>query len=151
MLVSKNSEVKKNVIGEFVKVYKPFSKDIVDLGRISGVDEEFAEFAAQLLGDVLDKSVWLSTSSEVEDCHLSKEICLNVGDGFVLEEFLDLGYERVERVWNEGEISVLGDIVLIWGFSMSTLVRISLLDGNIESIDLIDIALPWLGPSTETL
>lgn len=139
MLVSKNSEVKKSVIGEFVKVYKPFSKDIVDLGRISGVDEEFAEFAAQLLADVLGQSVWLSTSSEVEKDSSGKEIRLSVGDGFVLEEFLDLGYERVERVWNEGEISVLGDIVLIWGFSMSTLVRISLLDGNIESIDLVDI------------
>ena len=58
MLVSKNSEVKKSVIGEFVKVYKPFSKDIVDLGRIYGVGEEFAEFAAQLLADVLGQSVY---------------------------------------------------------------------------------------------
>lgn len=134
------SDVSKNtLIDEFVKVYKPFSKAISTSRKISAVDDEFTEFVAELLGKLLGKSVWLSKASDSLEKSSAKDLHLVVGEPFLLDEFMKLGYERVERVWNEGEFSVLGDIVLIWGFSMNNLVRVSLFNNSIESIDIVDI------------
>jgi transcription-repair coupling factor (superfamily II helicase) len=65
-------------------------------------------------------------------------IKLRKGEGFNLNSLLELGYERVERVWNEGEISVLGDVVIIWPFSMNNLVRLSLFGEEIEEISIVE-------------
>lgn len=116
---------------------KAFSADIIDSKKISGVDSQFYEFTSEVLGRALSKRVWLLFSSLEENSE--KILKIKTGDIFNIQNFLDMGYERVERVWNEGEISVLGDVVIVWSYSMNNIVRISLYGENIENIDVLDI------------
>jgi len=111
-------------------------QEILDRRVVSGIDEEYYEFTAEFLGDLLDRSVWLSTSIGGD----SKEntLLLSVGKVFDVEALLDLGYSRVERVWNEGEFAILGDVVMVWPFSMKNIVRLSILGKEIESIDIVE-------------
>lgn len=114
-----------------------FAEQIGTLRKVSGVDSQFYEFTAEVLGKTLNKRVWLLFSS-LEDSS-EKILKVKTGENFNLNTFLDLGYERVERVWNEGEISILGDVVIIWPYSMNSIVRISLYGEQIEGIDILDI------------
>jgi len=68
-----------------------------------------------------------------------KTLTLKVDDNFDINSFLNIGYERVERVWNEGEISVLGDVIVIWPFSMNRIIRLSLLGDKIEKISIVEV------------
>ncbi len=116
---------------------KNFSKDLLDSKKISGVDSQFYELAAEVLGKTLDRRIWLLFSSLEENAE--KILRVKVGDIFDINSFLNAGYERVERVWNEGEISILGDVVIVWPYSMNNIVRISLYGENIENIDVLDM------------
>ena len=116
---------------------KNFSKDLLESKKISGVDSQFYELAAEVLGKTLDRRVWLLFSSLEENAE--KILRVKVGDIFDINSFLNAGYERVERVWNEGEISILGDVVIVWPYSMNNIVRISLYGENIENIDVLDM------------
>lgn len=112
-------------------------KDMVlESGKISGIDAEYREFVAELFGKLFGKTVWLLAGDVNDDFG---GYTVKVEDSFDISKLVDLGYERVERVWNMGEFSVLGDIVIVWPFSMNNLVRISLLDECIESISIVDV------------
>lgn len=126
-----------NFIDTISQRLKNLSKELLDSKKISGVDYQFYEFTAEILGKTLDRRVWLLFSSLEEN---SEEILrIKVGDTFHIQQFLDAGYERVERVWNEGEISVLGDVVIVWPYSMNSIVRIGLYGDTVENIDVLDI------------
>ncbi len=116
---------------------KQFNTELLAKKKISGVDSNYFELTAEIIGKALNKRVWLLLS----DLESAQEKMLNIKlkDKFVLQKFLDLGYERVERVWNEGEISILGDVVIVWPYSMDNVVRISLYGEDIENIDILDI------------
>lgn len=116
---------------------KQFNTELLAKKKISGVDSNYFELAAEIIGKALNKRVWLLLS----DLESAQEKMLNIKlkEQFVLQKFLDLGYERVERVWNEGEISILGDVVIVWPYSMNNVVRISLYGEEIENIDILDI------------
>ncbi|MGI5897843.1 MAG: DEAD/DEAH box helicase [Candidatus Dojkabacteria bacterium] len=131
MLVKDNSLV--HIVAES---YIPLKEEILSCKKISGVESEFYEFTAELLGYILKKGVWLSVGKE--ESH--NQLQLSIGDKFDLNPFLNLGYQRVERVWNEGEISILGDVVIIWPFSMDSLVRLSILGEEVEKIDLVEVS-----------
>ena len=89
-----------------------FREDLLTKKKISGVDSTYYELTAEILGKALNKRVWLLLS-DLEN-YEDKLLNISIGQKFGLQKFLDLGYERVERVWNEGEISILGDVVIIW-------------------------------------
>lgn len=116
---------------------KGFEKALLSVQKVSGIDSNFYELIAEILGLSLKRRTWLLFS----DLETEKEkiITIKTGESFNLQNFLNLGYERVERVWNEGEVSILGDVVIIWPYSMNNVVRISLYGENIESIDILDI------------
>ena len=59
------------------------------------------------------------------------------GSNIETQDLLNLGYSRVERVWNEGEFSILGDVLILWPFSMKNVLRVSLFDGEVEFVDLV--------------
>jgi transcription-repair coupling factor (superfamily II helicase) len=124
-------------LNKISKDIKQFSAEILEKKKISGVDSNYFELTAEIIGKALNKRVWLLLS----DLESTQEKTLNVKlkEKFVLQRFLDLGYERVERVWNEGEISILGDVAIIWPYSMNNIVRISLYGEEIETIDILDI------------
>jgi len=112
-------------------------EEILSKKKVSGIDSNYYELTAEILGKALNKRVWLLLS----DLESAQEKILNVKlkEKFEIQKFLDLGYERVERVWNEGEISILGDVVIVWPYSMNNVVRISLYGEEIENIDILDI------------
>lgn len=113
-------------------------KQILETRSITGVQDEYAEFVAEYLGLLLGKSVWLTKNNhEKEAFSEDSTVVLEVGGSIDLQKLLDLGYERVERVWNEGEFSVLGDILTIWAFSMQNVLRVSILGNEIENIDIV--------------
>ncbi len=129
--------MEKNFIDTISSRLKDFSNELLDSKKISGVDSQFYELTAEILGRTLNKRVWLLFSSLEENAE--KILRIKVGDVFDIQSFLNVGYERVERVWNEGEISILGDVVIVWPYSMSNIVRISLYGEDIENIDVLNI------------
>ncbi|MGI6484592.1 MAG: DEAD/DEAH box helicase [Candidatus Dojkabacteria bacterium] len=116
---------------------KELKQDILDKKVVTDVDEGYFELTAELLGVLLGKTVWLSTSEEPDEKEKSL-LTVKVGDTFNPSSFVDLGYTRVERVWDEGEYAVLGDIVIVWPFSMKNIVRLSLFGKKVESIDIVE-------------
>lgn len=129
--------MEKNFVDTISQRLKNFTAQIVDTKKISGVDSQFYEFTAEILGKALGKRVWLIFSSLDENSE--RILKVKVGDIFNIQQFLDSGYERVERVWNEGEISILGDVVIVWPYSMNSIVRIGLYGDMVENIDVLDI------------
>ncbi len=69
-------------------------------------------------------------------------VTIKVGDTLdlksFLERFVELGYERVERVESKGEWSVRGGIIDFFPLSMTQAVRVELFDVTIDSIRLFD-------------
>jgi len=116
---------------------KELKQDILDKKVVTGIDEGYFELTAELLGVLLGKTVWLSTSEESDEKEKSL-LSIKVGDTFNPSSLVDLGYTRVERVWDEGEYAVLGDIVIVWPFSMKNIVRLSLFGKKVESIDIVE-------------
>ena len=102
--------------------------------KVGGYPEEIEEFIAEILGEKEGSEVIIS-DTEVVDI---KGFSISKGDKFSLVDFLDLKYQRVERVWEEGDISLLGDVVIFWPFSMQNVIRISLEDNIVERIDIVD-------------
>jgi transcription-repair coupling factor (superfamily II helicase) len=68
----------------------------------------------------------------------SNELVIAVGSTLEASLLSDLGYRKTERVWEEGEYSLLGDVIIIWERESSNPVRISLWGQKVESIDVID-------------
>ncbi len=116
--------------------YKSLKEDILERKCVTGIDPDFYEFVSEMLGIMFDSSVWLFKGEE--GSQKDSIFTISVGDIFDVESFVKQGYQRVERVWSEGEIAILGDVVLIWPFSMKQVVRISLDNNVVESIDLVD-------------
>jgi transcription-repair coupling factor len=101
----------------------------------SGVDSEFEELFAEILGKKYKTSVYISKEiSEKEEEDIYR---LETGAEFKSKYLLNLGYEKVERVWEEGEYSLLGDVLIIWPYSMSNILRISLWGDEIENIEVV--------------
>ena len=120
------------------KRYSSKKKEIERVLKVTGVDLEYYELVCELLGVLLGKVVWLMLG---DDEHQEGEdsVMIKKGSLFNLNSLLNIGYEGVERVWNEGEISVLGDVILIWPFSMNNLIRISLSGDDIEGISVVEV------------
>ncbi len=59
-----------------------------------------------------------------------------VGEKFSFKE-LEV-FTRVRRVWNRGEYSLLGDVLVLWPFNFVNPVRISLFNDVIEQIDIVE-------------
>jgi transcription-repair coupling factor len=105
-----------------------------DQNYFSAVDEEFEELFAEVLGRICKCSVYLSRNLEEKE---AKVLRLENGETFESRKLLDLGYKKVERVWEEGEFSLLGDVLIIWPYSMTNVLRISLWEDEIESIEIV--------------
>lgn len=135
----KEERIRNNLLEALCESYIPLKEDILAYKKVTGVDWDYYELACELLGILLEKVVWLSISKgKKTESGKDNAIKLHKGGEFNLNSLLELGYERVERVWNEGEVSVLGDVVIIWPFSMNNLVRLSLFGKKIEEISIVE-------------
>ena len=100
----------------------------------SSVDSDFEELFAEVLGRIYKSSVYISKDRVKED---ERFLRLEKDRKFNATELLDFGYNKVERVWEEGEFSVLGDVIIIWPYSMSNVLRVSLWGNEIEKIEVV--------------
>jgi len=69
---------------------------------------------------------------------LRSSISCSVSHGFKVESLEKLGFQRVRRVWQKGEYSFLGDVLIFWPFNFSNPVRISFFDNVVENIAVIN-------------
>jgi len=124
-----------NITKELSKNIEEIKEEVLRTKKVSGIEPYLLEFSAELLGNILNKKVFLRDSGE----NLQKKLLtIKKGDIFSISNLLDLGYTRVERVWCEGELSILGDVVVVWPFSTNNVLRISLLGEKIEEMALVD-------------
>ncbi|MCD4811565.1 DEAD/DEAH box helicase [bacterium] len=101
----------------------------------SQVDSEFEEIFAEILGRKLQCSVYISKNIEEKNI---KVLRLQKGERFESGSLSKLGYKKVERVWEEGEFSILGDVVILWPHSMKNILRLSIWGEEIESIEIVE-------------
>lgn len=118
---------------EFLSLFK---KPKLEKENILNMDEDYSEFVAEILGTSLNKNICLVPFTESNEDF--KYIQFELDDLWDNRALTELGYELVERVWNEGEFSVLGDSVVIWPFSGKELIRLSLWGKSIEYIDVVE-------------
>ena len=102
--------------------------------KIGGYPKELEELTAEIIGKNEDAEIVIGDENSKEN----EQILICTNKEFSLEQFLKIGYRRVDRVWEEGDISVLGDVVMFWPFSMQNVVRVSMFGEKIEKIDIVD-------------
>lgn len=120
-----------NFTKDFLKIFVPVQ---LDKFLAVTVGKEYEEFAAEILGKKLSKSVYMV---EKKDSSLVYEE-YNSGDKWDIGKLVSMGYEVVERVWNEGEISILGENILIWPYSSKYVFRFTLFGNTIEEINILN-------------
>jgi transcription-repair coupling factor len=72
------------------------------------------------------------------DKNEDEDITITRGRDFDFESLSVVGYNRVERVWEPGEYSLFGDVLLIWIEGSSNPIRISMLESEVESLEIVD-------------
>jgi transcription-repair coupling factor (superfamily II helicase) len=122
----------KSFLQEFNRIYK--LPKLINNSVIS-VDRYYEELLAEIIGIKLGRGVCIAPLEEEFEPQFRT---ISVGDVLNIEALMKIGYSNVERVWNHGEISVLGDTVIIWPYSSNDLIRITLLGTTVESIDVLD-------------
>lgn len=116
-------------------------KETDNVSVIKNTPEVLLEFFANIISQKIKKKVeidiydeFLAGVSEVQD-----EITLKNRQEFSLDIFSSVGYTKVNRVWNANEYAVLGDVVIFWPKGAQDVVRVSIFDGTIENIALLDV------------
>ncbi len=99
------------------------------------IPNQYEEFVAELIGLKLKRGVCILPFNDDLEPQFRT---LSVDDTWDISTYISLGYVNVERVWSSGEISVLGETILIWPYSSKDILRITLLGNTIESIDVLN-------------
>ncbi|KKP56790.1 MAG: Transcription-repair coupling factor [candidate division WS6 bacterium GW2011_GWD1_35_594] len=99
------------------------------------IGKQYEEFLAEVLGSKLKRGVCITSNDNEQEPQYR---VLSVDDIWDIDQYMNLGYIRVERVWNSGELSILGDTVIIWPYSSKEILRIILFGNTIESIEIVD-------------
>ncbi len=126
--------------------------DSIEQLFVTGVDRRFSLLGAKILANetglstrlfhFTDINSYSKSRSFTEDVSRRKHIKLLAGDEYDISklkvQLSKLGYRLVRRVMEQGEFSVLGDIVIVFPYHASNIVRASFWDKEIESIELIE-------------
>lgn len=128
---------------EYLGMIKTFLNDFekkisltkIDMEDILYIPSGYEEFVTEVIGMVSGKAVYLIPyDSDIEVSYT----LLGIGNTLEASLLLNLGYEKVERVWSPGEFSVLGDTYIIWPFSSKNVLRVTLFGNEIEDISLLE-------------
>lgn len=122
----------KSFLSDFEKVFK-FPN--LTTNSLIYIPRGYEELIAEVIGYGLKKTVCVVPAS---DTYIPKFNTVSEGDKLDMSLFTDLGYTIVERVWNVGEVSILGDVIVIWPYSSKHIFRIQLLGNLVESIDILE-------------
>ncbi|KKP66222.1 MAG: Transcription-repair coupling factor [candidate division WS6 bacterium GW2011_GWE1_34_7] len=121
----------KNFTNEFLKI---FNTPQLDRYSTITVGREYQEFVAEILGKKLKKNICLVPKRDVPpNFKIVKK-----GEKLNTEIFQDLEYTNVERVWDKGEYSILGENILIWPYSCKYVYRVTLFGEEIEEIEILE-------------
>lgn len=117
----KNIKLKKNIV--LVKTPEYMIPNVVEI-----LSEYTKRNIEVLVYDEINKY------SKFNDKYLN----IKIGDEIKLNLFEELGYVRVNRVWNHGEYSVVGDVLTYFKRGDEYVTRISLFDSKVERITLLE-------------
>ena len=121
----------KNFTNEFLKI---FNTPKLDRYSTITVGREYQEFVAEILGKKLKKNICLVPKRDISpNFKIVKK-----GEKLNTKIFQDLGYTNVERVWDKGEYSILGENILIWPYSCKYVYRVTLFGEEIEEIEILE-------------
>lgn len=133
-------------------------KDLVNVSEIKSLKRDIPvivtsvpyylfSFAIELIAQAMESRIEGRVFSDLSDLETylefakssaKKKLVLSVKSKFSVRQISDLGYEKVSRVWNPGEFSLYGDVVVLWIKGWQNPVRLSLFGEEIEQISLID-------------
>lgn len=122
----------KSFLSDFEKVFK-FPR--FTTYSLVYIPRGYEELVAEIVGKSIEKAVCIIPMSEEST---PKFLTLSKGEKWDISLFTRLGYTTVERVWNVGEISVLGDSVIVWPYSSKNVFRINLFGDSIDGIDMLE-------------
>lgn len=120
-----------NFTEEFLKIFK-----VDGIGEYStlAIPHKYQEFVAEILASKFEKTVCFVPKKSLN----TKPNIFSTGDVLDMKPFEELGYRRVERVWNRGEYTVLGENIVVWPYSAKYVYRITLFGNEIESIESLE-------------
>ncbi len=110
-----------------------FSKEVPKY--ITGFSSQLCLVSSELLSYIYKKEIVVVDTSEIEGDFKIFEF--KVGDILDTKIFEILNFSRVERVWEKGEYSILGDIVTVWPAYSQYPIRIDMFDRTVQQIDYI--------------
>ncbi|WNQ11676.1 transcription-repair coupling factor [Paenibacillus aurantius] len=106
--------------------------------------DALTRLASGFTGIVVTPYAGLRRLLPVSSVFTESQVTVKVGDTLDLDAFLTqltmLGYERVERVENKGEMSVRGGIVDLYPLTSEVAFRIELFDIDVDSIRSFEVA-----------
>lgn len=122
----------KTFLSDFEKI---FVLPKLQENSLLAIPNQYEEFVAELIGLKLKRGVCILPFDDDLEPQFRT---LSVDDTWDISIYISLGYVNVERVWSSGEISVLGETILIWPYSSKDILRITLLGNTVESIDVLN-------------
>lgn len=114
---------------------KKFVLPNIQQEALLAIPEGMQEFVAEILGSKMSKVVCILP---LEGTDIPKYVEIKIDIKWDISSLVDLGYSVVERVWESGEISVLGESIVIWPFSSKYLYRVVLWGDTVESIEVLE-------------
>lgn len=125
---------------------------------LTGLPKFLYDTAASIVASLYGQSVELIQVADKEQLdelfeNIEKlkfdKVAIVVGQELDLaEKLVDYGYVRVNRVWEPGEFSLFGDVVILWPKDGHQPIRISFFGEEVESISLLD---PSTRKASETI
>ena len=124
-------------------------KDEIDALKASGARVALLDkvpyflfhYVAQAIGESINEPISVLKFSSVdsfkeyfdsEAINSEEPLTLKKGEDVSLLRLTDLGYERVNKVYTEGEFSLYVDVAVVWVHGYSSPYRISLFDKELE-------------------
>ncbi|HRI05446.1 MAG TPA: CarD family transcriptional regulator [Candidatus Dojkabacteria bacterium] len=111
-------------------------------GIIDSCEESFLPLLHTYAQDISGLKVGIKVIKDL-DSYIQRQgaqnsITVVIGKELDIESLPDAGFNRVERVWEKGEYSLLGDVIVIWPLGEDSPIRISLFDSLVEEISYIN-------------
>lgn len=113
---------------------------------LKNLPEHLIKFSGNLLAEVTGKGfdIVICKNDDVPNVVKAysdndiERLTLKVSKKIDFKKLEDLGFEKVPRVWEKGEFSFLGDVLIIWPFNSQSPVRVSFFSDVVESIHVIE-------------
>jgi transcription-repair coupling factor (superfamily II helicase) len=114
---------------------------------LKNTERNLLGFSGTLLSKISDKSFDIVLCKDEDELNqVIQQYCagrneglrLKISDSVNAKDFEEANFQRVKRVWEKGEYSLLGDVLVVWPFNSKNPIRLSLFNKSVESIDVVD-------------